>query len=101
MACSQVFCSAALRETGVCFSVGPAARRGLGLRRGFAKTRFAIEKLVEIHPEAAVKFKDRQGAVAGFHFLPLAERRGASQNQGQRTAAVRIEGEASSYLERK
>jgi hypothetical protein len=40
-----------------------------------------IKKLVEIHPEAAVKFEDRQGAVAGFHFLSPAERSTASQNQ--------------------
>jgi hypothetical protein len=40
-----------------------------------------IKKLVEIYPEAAVKFKDRQGSVDGFHFLSPAERSAPSQNQ--------------------
>src|SRR5215469_4975076 len=60
----------------------PGSFRGrFGLWRGFPHARLIVEKLVEIHPEAAVEFENGERPKAGVHFLSLAQRGQTSQKQ--------------------
>lgn len=56
---------------------------GRGVSCGQSRARFVVKEMMEIDPEAAVKFEDRQRSVNGFHLLRMARRAGRRQHDDE------------------